>query len=136
MNDRGIVVSMQDGNIMVMAMKSSSCAGCMSECSRKSDTFAVANRLNLDVKVGSVVKLKATKKLQLLQGAVSLLVPILCAVAGYFLSGPVCALLGKTAGDGEQALGVLIPFLLSSALVFFLTRKFPMPGTPEIVEVL
>jgi len=136
MTDKAFVISVQDDIITVMPMGKEACATCGAECSKKSATFVVCNPNKLDVTAGSTVRLQAKKNMQIIQGLVSLMVPVLSAVAGYFLSSPICSLFGKTAGEGAKALGVLILFLISSGLVFFFTRRFPMPGTPEIVEIL
>ena len=132
MTDKALVVDIKDGIITVMPMIKSGCAGCTAECDKKSSTFPVENSLGLDVKVGSTVRLKAAKKAMMVQGLISILLP----VAGYFLATPICSLFGRTAGEDSKALGVLIPFMISSILVFVFTRKFKMPGTPDIAEIL
>ena len=136
MTDKALVVDIKDGIITVMPMIKSGCAGCTAECDKKSSTFPVENSLGLDVKVGSTVRLKAAKKAMMVQGLISILLPVACSVAGYFLATPICSLFGRTAGEDSKALGVLIPFMISSILVFVFTRKFKMPGTPDIAEIL
>ena len=136
MTNKALVLS-TDKNITVMPLENESCTTCsVSGCKKKTVTFAAKNVHNLDLSVGKIVILKASKKMQIVQGLVSLLAPVLFAVSGYFLSIPICSFFGKPAGEGAKALGVLISFLISAGCVFFLTRKFPMPGTPEIECVL
>ena len=43
---------------------------------------------------------------------------------------------GKSISNDGKAVFVLLFLLLSSALVFAVTRKIPIPGKPEIIEVL
>ena len=136
MTDKAFVLSVQADAITVMPMQKDSCAACTADCAKRTASFTVNNPRNLDIKPGCTVKLSASRKNQAVQALVSLLLPILSAVAGYFLAGPVCAAFGFNAGDGAKAAGVLILFLAASLAVFFLTRKFPIPGTPEIAEIL
>ena len=100
------------------------------------NSFEVLNPFELEIKKGSVVVVSTNKKFKVLQGIFSLLIPFLCAVAGY-ISGPsICAFFGKTISNDARALFVLLFLALSSAVIFAITRKNPMPGKPEIVEVI
>ena len=46
------------------------------------------------------------------------------------------SLFGRTIHDDARAVFVLLFLVLSAAAVYIITRKFPVPGKPEIVEVL
>ena len=136
MTDRALVVSVDGGEIMVLPLLKSDCTTCSAGCAKRGTAFAVKNPRDLPLKVGSAVRLCASRKMQGIQGFISLILPFLCAVAGYFCAGPIMGFFGKTAGDGAKALFVLFFLSLSSAGVFAVTRIKPLPGVPEIAEVL
>lgn len=112
------------------------CASCSAGCSKKKLCFEISNPKQLEVKKGEAVLIGASKKMQALQGAVSLLFPVACAVAGYLLAPALMPLFGKTEADDAKAVFVLLFFFLASLAVFIVTRRFPIPGKPEIIEVL
>lgn len=136
MIEKAFVVSIEGQTATVMPLEKDECQTCNAECSKKANLFTVKNTKDLPIKLGSIVKLESPKKIQYAQGIASLLFPIICAVAGFLLAPTVCALFGKTAGEGSKVLGVLIPFVLSSALIFVISRKHPTAGIPLISEIL
>lgn len=140
MIEKGIITSIEGKKITVLPILKDACATCTASCSKQGPDITVCNPKNLQIKKGSLVTLSASKKMQALQGIISLLFPFMCAVAGYFVAAPVMKLFGieltATRGDGFRALFVLIFLALSSAIIFIVTRKKPLPGTPEIMEVI
>jgi len=85
---------------------------------------------------GSVVMVGSSRKIQVIQGLLSLFIPFLCAIAGYFLGPSICGIFGKTISNDARAIFVLLFLILASAAVFVITRKHPMPGKPEILEIV
>lgn len=140
MIEKGIITSIEDKKITVLPILKDACASCTSSCSKQRPEITVCNPKNLQVKKGSLVTLSTSKKMQALQGIISLLIPFMCAVAGYFVAAPVMKLFDAkftdTRDDCFRALFVLIFLALSSAAIFIVTRKKPLPGTPEITEVI
>ncbi len=112
------------------------CASCSAGCAKRNHAFEVANPHNMEISSGSIVIIGANKKVQAAQGIVSLFIPFLCAIAGYFAASPIMNFFGKSISSDGKAVFVLLFLLLSSALVFAVTRKIPIPGKPEIIEVL
>lgn len=133
---KALVVSVENDAILAARIQKEECASCSAGCGAKKSCFEVANPRNLAVKKGEAVLIGASKKMQALQGTVSLLLPVACAVAGYLLAAPLMALLGKTVTSDAKAVFVLLFLFLSSLAVFIVTRRFPVPGKPEIIEVL
>ena len=136
MTQKALVTAINDGRTTVIPMLKDACSTCTSGCAKQGIAFEAKNPRNLPVKEGSVVVLAASRKMQVVQGLFALLVPFLSAVAGFFAAGPILKPFGITAGDGFKSLFVLSFLIISSALVFFITRKNPLPGTPEILEIL
>ena len=135
MTKKAIVVS-TDKKITVLELKKDECAGCSLACTKKSSPIEVSNPQNFQLKKGSLVLISAGKKVQAMQGIISLLFPVLFALAGYFLASPILSIFNKTAGDGAKALFVLIFLFTSASSVFFLSRKHSILGKAQIVEVL
>ena len=136
MTEKAYVVSVKQKRILASLASGEDCTSCHATCGKRSTCFEVANPKDVKVSERSCVLISASKKAQALQGVVCLLFPVVVAFAGYFLTPLLTAVLGKTLSPDGRAGGVLLFFFVSCAVVFFLTRKFPIPGKPEIVEVL
>ncbi len=136
MIQKAIVTATNGGSVTVIPLLKDSCVSCKTGCSKQGPSFNANNPLSLPVKQGSVVLLSASRKMQALQGLFALLLPVLSSVAGFFAAKPVMNQFGIEAGDGLKALFVLAFLVLASSIVFFVTRKVPLPGTPEITEIL
>lgn len=134
MTKKALVVS-TEGKITVQPFLKDSCAGCTSTCEKTEIQFTVANPMELSIKAGSVVTLAASNVSQAIQGILSLLFPVFCAVTGYFISDSIAPKLNLSQGDGTRSLFVLIFLFTSSLAVFFITRLIPLPGTPQIINV-
>ena len=135
MTEKAIIISCKE-KIIACRLAKSECISCTAGCARKKDMFEVDNPLNLSIKDGNIISIAASKKNQAIQGIFSLLIPFACAVSGYFLAPFIAGLFGKTISSDGKAGFVLLFLFLSSAAVFAITRKFPLPGKPEILEVL
>ena len=131
--EKALIISTEN-KIEAVHFEMEECATCTTGCAKIKNSFEVLNPFELEIKKGSVVVVSTNKKFKVLQGIFSLLIPFLCAVAGY-ISGPsICAFFGKTISNDARALFVLLFLALSSAVIFAITRKNPMPGKPEIVS--
>lgn len=110
------------------------CAACTSGCAKLKNSFEISNPRGIEVKKGNVVLVAASRKSQAIQGILSLFVPFLCAVAGYLFSPAMMKIFRIELKNDARAVFVLLFLILSSAAVFIITRKHPLPGKPEIVE--
>jgi hypothetical protein len=113
----------------------SSCTGCGGNCSACDVRFSVANSRRLDVKPGQKVKIGMSVKHEALQGILSLVFPVLCAVGGFFAASPLAGLFGKTATEGGRALCVLLFLAAACAVVLVITRRKSNPEKLEITEI-
>ncbi|MBQ0040391.1 MAG: SoxR reducing system RseC family protein [Treponema sp.] len=134
MTEKALVVSVGK-TIEAVHFEKDECLSCTTGCAKIKNTFEITNPKGLDVVKGSVVMVEASKKAQVIQGLLSLFIPFLCAVAGYILGPSICGIFGKTISNDARAIFVLLFLVIASAAVFIITRKHPMPGKPEIVEV-
>lgn len=136
MTEKVLIVSMENNRILATRIEKDECASCAAGCSKKDNSFEISNPAEIKVSVGSIAIIRANKKIQAVQGIISLMFPFLCAVAGYISAPHIMSLFGKTISDDARAVFVLLFLFVSSAIVFIVTRKYPVPGKPEIAEVL
>lgn len=136
MTKKAYIVSTDNGRILAAHLDRAECAGCRAACDKKPAPFEVANPKGMAVTRGSLVLICASRLVQALQGGISLLFPFVCAVLGYMLAPAIMALFRKSISNDAKALFVLLFLFVSSLIVFILTRVFPIPGKPQIVEVL
>lgn len=132
MTERGRIISIKDGKIRVSPVQGEECSSCGAGCEKNQRTFIVSNPKKFPIKTGSLVEFQARERDKALQGLFSLFIPFLCAIAGFFIAPPLASCFGKTAGEGFKAFMVLFLLVLSGAIVLLITRRHPLPGTPEI----
>ncbi|MBP5358635.1 MAG: SoxR reducing system RseC family protein [Treponema sp.] len=131
-----VVVSIQNNTISVTPIQKGGCASCTAECKQKSKSFVTANPFHYPIKTGDIVSIENSKKTQAFQGIFSLLFPIASAIAGFFLAPLIASAFGKQSGDGFRAIGVLAFLLISSLIVFIISRTVLPPERPQISAVL
>lgn len=136
MTEKALIMSINENKILAARFEKEECASCSAGCTKRNHAFEVVNPQNMEISSGSIVIIGANKKVQAVQGIVSLFIPFLCAIAGYFSASPIMSFFGKSISSDGKAVFVLLFLLLSSTLVFAVTRKVPIPGKPEIIEVL
>ena len=136
MKENCIVTSIQNSQITVSPLSLEACASCTADCSHKGTEFTVINPHRLEVKVGSVVKIDTSRKAQALQGIVSLLIPFVAAVTLWFCAPFIAGIFGISASEGWKAACTLTGLFVSAALVLLVTRTHPLPGIPQIVELV
>lgn len=135
MTERAMIISTED-KIEAVHLVKEECSSCTSGCAKIRNKIEVVNPSNHAIKKGSIVLIAANKKVQAIQGIIALFLPFLCSVAGYVFSPSLMKFFGKQISNDERAIFVLLFLVLSSAVVFSITRKHPVPGKPEIIEVL
>ncbi len=136
MQRKAVVISVDDGHATVMPIEKSECVSCSAGCKKKGEPMSVANSRNFALKVGDLVYIAASGRLQAVEGLVSLLFPFVSAVLGYFVSFPLAAKYSGAKADGVRAMFVLGFLFLSTALVFLITRFFPSKAKVEITGVV
>lgn len=135
MEKKAVILSL-DKKILVSSLAKDECASCTSACNKKINTIEVLNPKKFNLKIGDAVILTNNKKTQALQGLFSLFIPFLSAFIGYFLSDSIFSLFKIQGTEALKALIVLIFLFITSSIIFIITRKFPLPGKPEIKELI
>ena len=89
-----------------------------------------------EIKKGDIVKLKASANSQTIQGFVSLIIPLLGAILGFFLGGFFANKLSLNNVEMWQAIGVLLGLTITASAIFLLSKTILKFKMTEIVEVL
>lgn len=137
MVDNAIIIDISEKDILVRPLITDACINCeKSGCAKQGKPFSVANPKKFEIKKGDIVKLKANSVSQTLQGFFSLIVPILGAVLGFFL-GEILANHFKIKNvELFQASGVILGLIITSTIIFLLSKTKLQLKKSEIVEVL
>lgn len=137
MVDNAIIIDISEKDILVRPLITDACINCeKSGCAKQGKPFSVSNPKNLEIKKGDIVKLKANSVSQTLQGFFSLIVPILGAVLGFVL-GEILANHFKIKNvELFQASGVILGLIITSTIIFLLSKTKLQLKKSEIVEVL
>ncbi len=135
MQEKALVVDINSKEITVIPLITDACLNCKSGCAKQGKPFCVTNPHKFDIKKNSIVYIQAPKSASFLQGTISLLLPVLCAVIALIFSPQIALLFGRECTEKLKVLLVLAGFFASSALVFLFTRLFPNPGKPLISKV-
>ncbi|MBQ3670122.1 MAG: hypothetical protein II921_01415 [Treponema sp.] len=127
--------------VVVKPYLSDSCMGCQNKCGRFGKPIEALNPHQFPLREKQTVRLRVSRIQFFVQGFFSLFFPIVCSFASLFAAPKLVALLFKTdfASRHFQALEflmVLATFLLSSALVFFLSRTDFVISRPEIEDII
>ena len=137
MVDNALIINLSENEIQVVPLISDACINCQkSGCTKQGKPFSVVNPKNLEIKKGDIVKLKASANSQTVQGFVSLIIPILGAIFGFFLGGFLANKFSFHNVEMFQALGVLLGLIITAILVFIFSKKLLKLRKTEIVEVL
>ncbi len=127
MRDRAQIVSVDGDVIKVVPLISDVCINCeKSSCAKRGKSFEVSNPKSFPIKRGDVVKISSPILQQILQALFALVLPVLCAIAGYFL---------VPGSEGAKAAAATVCFVVGAAVVFIVTHFLP-PFKSEISGVL
>lgn len=137
MVDNAIIIDISEKDILVRPLITDACINCeKSGCAKQGKPFSVSNPKKFEIKKGDIVKLKANSVSQTLQGFFSLIVPILGAILGFVL-GEILANHFKIKNvELFQASGVILGLIITSTIIFLLSKTKLQLKKSEIVEVL
>lgn len=137
MVDNAIIIDISEKDILVRPLITDACINCeKSGCAKQGKPFSVSNPKNLEIKKGDIVKLKANSVSQTLQGFFSLIVPILGAVLGFVLGEILANHFKINNVELFQASGVILGLIITSTIIFLLSKTKLQLKKSEIVEVL
>ncbi len=135
MSRKAVVLSVEEGDLSVLPISKLECASCSSSCGKKQEAVRVLNPQHFPLHSGEIVFIEVSARRQAFEGVFSLLFPFCSAVIGYFVAGFAASRFSGMTSDGIRALFVLLFLLISSGIVLFVTRLFPIEGRAEIVGV-
>ena len=137
MVDNALIINLSENEIHVVPLISDACINCQkSGCTKQGKPFSVANPKNLEIKKGDIVRLKASANSQTIQGFVSLIIPLLGAISGFFLGGFFANKFSFNNVEMWQAIGVLLGLTITASAIFLLSKTILKFKKTEIVEVL
>ena len=137
MRDKACIIKYENGIATVIPLLIDTCINCNSPtCAKRGTPFQASNPQNLKLKSGDIVKIEAPATTQIAQGFLSLIVPILSAVAGYFLAEPVAKLWGIPVTESMRTVGVLILLAFSTGIIFILSKTWLKLSKPQVTAVI
>lgn len=137
MVDNAIIIDISEKDILVRPLITDACINCeKSGCAKQGKPFSVVNPKKFEIKKGDIVKLKANSVSQTLQGFFSLIVPILGAVLGFVLGEILANHFKINNVELFQASGVILGLIITSTIIFLLSKTKLQLKKSEIVEVL
>lgn len=137
MVDNALIINLSENEIQVVPLISDACINCQkSGCTKQGKPFSVANPKNLEIKKGDIVRLKASVNSQTIQGFVSLIIPLLGAISGFFIGGFFANKFSFNNVEMWQAIGVLLGLTITASAIFLLSKTILKFKKTEIVEVL
>ncbi len=137
MRDKACIIKYENGIATVIPLLTDTCINCNSStCAKRGTPFQAANPHNLQLRPGNIVKIEAPASIQIVQGLFSLILPILGAVAGFFLADPVAAAIGVAPTEGLRAGGVLAMLALSTVSIFFLSKTLLRLTKAQVAAVI
>ena len=137
MRDKACIIKYEKGIATVIPLLSDTCINCNSPtCAKRGTPFQASNPQNFKLKSGDIVKIEAPATTQIAQGFLSLILPILSAIAGYFLAEPVAQLLGVAVTESMRTAGVLILLALSTGIIFILSKTLLKLSNPQVTGII
>ena len=126
MNTQYVVTSADSNTVTVTpAENGSACATCHANCKSCALHITVANSKRFDVKPGQKVRIELSAKDEARQSFLSLAVPVLAAVAGFFSASPLASLFNTSATEQLRALCVLVFFFASAGMLVLKKKRNP-----------
>lgn len=117
-------VSRVNGNkVDIIPYDESSCSTCSGSCSGCRVVIQAGNPKGFDLQPGMTVQANVYTSFQAFCNVIALLIPLVCAIAGFFLSPVLASILSLEATESFKAFCVLFFLFIPSLVIFLLTRK-------------
>ena len=136
MNTEYIVTAADSSTVTVTpAENGSACATCHANCKSCALHITVANTKRFDVKPGQKVRIGLSAKDEVRQSFLSLALPVLAAIIGFFLASPIASLFNVSATEQLRSLCVLVFLFASGFSVMLAAKKRRNPEKLDIAAV-
>lgn len=130
------VSKVTENNVDIIPYDENACSTCSGSCSSCRVVLQAKNPKGFELKPGMTVKANVSTAFQSFCNVLALVVPILCAVAGFFAASPLAALFNVEKTEAFTA-GIVLAFLFVPALVIFtITRKRSELIELQITEII
>lgn len=130
------VSKVTENNVDIIPYDENACSTCSGSCSSCRVVLQAKNPKGFELKPGMTVKANVSTAFQSFCNFLALVVPILCAVAGFFAASPLAALFNVEKTEAFTA-GIVLAFLFVPALVIFtITRKRSELIELQITEII
>jgi sigma-E factor negative regulatory protein RseC len=140
MEERGIVITGENGRARVRIERSESCEGCHGCLMSDTGMYMIADvEDGIGVSAGDVVRIETEGATGMKASLFLFGIPLLMIFAGYAAGSGLAALLGRAYGQGPGIAGAGIFFAGSFALLALLRGRLldkPADGRSVIVEIL
>lgn len=136
MHDKAQVVSItENGMVNVIPFIKDACLSCgLNGCGKRGKIFTVANPRNIPIKSGMMVRVGASKYHQVLQAFVSIIIPIVCAIASQLIINAYEQSTQIIIREGFKALFFLLALIIPSVAIYFISKKIKLIQS-EIMEI-
>ena len=136
MNTEYIVTAADSNTVTVTpAENGSACATCHANCKSCALHITVANTKRFEVKPGQKVRIGLSAKDEVRQSFLSLALPVLAAVIGFFVASPIASLFNVSATEQLRSLCVLVFLFASGFSVMLAAKKRRNPEKLDIAAV-
>ncbi|MCF0241715.1 MAG: SoxR reducing system RseC family protein [Treponema sp.] len=112
-----------EDKVEIIPFDKETCSNCSSSCNGCKVVLTAQNNRRLDLKPGMTVTANVLTSFQAFCNVITLLVPVLCAVGGFFLSDFFAGVLKVEATEGFKAVCVLAGLFIPGIIIFFFTRN-------------
>lgn len=137
MRDFAIVKSVDGQNVEVVSLVSDACVTCNSiECARQGKTFYVINRRKLPLHENSIIRIGFPRVLNGIFGLIALLFPIVSAAAGFFFAPALLEHFEYKVTQSAVACVIGVFFVVSSLIVFLMSRTDIHFTKPEVIQIM
>ena len=136
MLSQAFITEIKGDEIHAMQLVTEACLHCQTGCIQRGKEFIVSNKRNFPVEKGNIVRIGLSRYKRGIHALSSLLIPLTCAVAGYFFSGEIAKKIGLEYTEVFKAACVMFSLAASSGLVFIISRSSLHFSKPEILQVL
>ena len=136
MLDQAFITEINGNEIRAMQLVTDACLHCTTGCIQRGKEFTVSNKRHFPVEEGNIIRIGLPRYKRGLHAFSSLILPVICAIFGYIFSAEIAKKIGLENTEAFKAVCVMISLVVSSGLVFVISRSSLHFSKPEILQVL
>lgn len=136
MLNQAFITEVNEKEIRAMQLVTEACVNCKAGCIQRGKEFTVSNKYHFPVEKGSIVRIGMPRHKRGIHALSSLLIPVICAILAFICSQQVAQKIGLENTEVFKAVCVMFSLIVSSGLVFAISRSSIHFSKPEILQVL